>query len=119
MDTAYTVWSDDFRGMIAVMALTDAQLAYYRSKLGSTIDEPDLETRYARLGNDAAVAAEVLDQRIADLLAKPASFSVPGEYSEDRSANIRALTATASDVRAELPGGGAVVNVVQPAYSVR
>jgi hypothetical protein len=95
------------------MALTDAQTAYLRSKLGTQFDAADLEARLVRLDGDLAKAAlEVLDQRLADLVSKPASFSVPGEYSEDRSANIRALTATADALRADTPGA-------DPGYTVR
>lgn len=98
------------------MALTAAQEAYFRSKLGTSADMVDLEARLTRLGGDEAAAAlEALDQRIADLLAEPASFSVPGEYSEDRSANIRALAASADSIRADLPGGGQVVTTVRAA----
>lgn len=80
------------------MAFTDAQLAYYRSKLGTTIDEVDLQARYDRLGDDRLVAAEVLDQRVADALLKPLSFTIPGEYAEDRTKNLDLLTVRAREV---------------------
>jgi hypothetical protein len=80
------------------VAFTDSQLAYYRSKLGTTIDLVDLQARYDRLEDDRLVAAEVLDQRVADSLLKPLSFTIPGEYSEDRSKNLDLLTARAREV---------------------
>lgn len=96
------------------MALTVAQVAYFKSQLGSTINEPDLEARLLRLGTQEQAAAEAIEQMIADLLAKPASFAVPGEYSEDRSANIKALTDKALGIRDRLPLGDQVVRVVNP-----
>lgn len=80
------------------MALTDDQVAYYKANLGSTIDEVDLEARYTRLGDDRLVAAEVLDQRVADALLKPLSFTIPGDYAEDRSKNIELMAAKAREV---------------------
>jgi hypothetical protein len=96
------------------MALTPEQVAYFKSQLGSTIDQVDLEERLLRLGTQEQAAAEAIEQMIADLLAKPASFSVPGEYSEDRSANIKALTEKAGEIRDRLPLGDQVVKVVNP-----
>lgn len=73
--------------------LTDSDLAYLSTVLGSDLDEGDLQERYDRLGDTRKVASEVLDIRYADLLAKPDSFTIPGEYSETRSKQIDALNA--------------------------
>ena len=96
------------------MALTTEQVAYFKTKLGSTIDQVDLEERLLRLGTQEQAAVEALDQKVADLLNKPASFSVPGEYTEDRSANIKALTAQAESIRVRMPTGDEMVKVVNP-----
>lgn len=96
------------------MALTAQQRAYFRSQLGTTLDEVDLEARLVRLEYDEAAAArEVLDQRLADLLTKPASFSVPGEYSESRAENIKALQ---EKVKGLGHGSGGSIRTVQPTY---
>lgn len=97
------------------MALTDEQLAYYRTQLGTVLDVVDLETRYTRLGDDAAVAGEVLQQRLADLLAAPSSFAIPGEYSQSTTENIKAIRAQLDDLLAgDSPGGLSTVTIVQP-----
>lgn len=96
------------------MALTLEQSAYFRSQLGTTIDEPDLESRLSRLGDEESVAREVLDQRLADLLAKPAQFAVPGEYSENRGENIKALQSKLAGLGGT--GTGSVVTTIQPTY---
>lgn len=75
------------------MPLDANQLAVLRSRLGSNANEADLSARYDRLGDLVAVEHEVLSQRLADLLASPATFSVPGEYSQSTGENIRALQA--------------------------
>lgn len=103
------------------MALTADQRAYFRSQLGSTIDEVDLEERLVRLGTVELAAGEALRQMVADLVVgKPASFSVPGEYSEDRSANLRMMTARADALLVQAPIGTTnVVKAVNPTYSGR
>lgn len=83
------------------MALTAVQQAYYRTRIGTPLDEADLESRLARLGTDALVATEVLEERIATLLTKPLQFSVPGEYSEDRKENMTHLRDMLEQAQAE------------------
>lgn len=98
------------------MALIDSQCAYFRSQLGTQLDEADLETRLIRLGDEPAVAREVLDQRLADLLSKPATFAVPGEYSESRAENIKALQAKLEELGTGGTGFSSVVKTTQPSY---
>lgn len=65
-----------------------------RAHIGSTTPPTDatLVDAYVRLANSVtAVALEVLRGRLADMLANPAKMSVDGDYSEDRSANIKGL----------------------------
>jgi len=74
------------------MALTDNDLAWVRSKVGTSAPTTaELNETFDRLGTKEAVVREVLDTRLANLTASPAQFSVSGEYSQDVSANIKAL----------------------------
>lgn len=106
------------------MALTDDQIAFYRRKLGAGVDLTDMESRLTRLeGNDRAVVLEVLEERLATLIATPASFAVPGEYSQDTRDNIAVTQRAVSDARAELDAGEDVddnlVEIQSPLYAVR
>lgn len=73
------------------MALSTADVQWIRRWVGDTPDDANLQTRYDRLGSLKAVATEVLDQRLANFLANPASFSTD-DYSQNHGENIRALT---------------------------
>ncbi len=84
------------------MDLTDAQLLYLRSELGSTIDESALQDLYDQLGNLPAVVLATVRTRLATLTASPASMTLPGVYSRDVSANIRALQAQETRLAAEI-----------------
>lgn len=95
-------------------ALTEDQLALARVELGTELNEDDLQERYDRLGNDLPLAiVEVLRQRLADLLAAPASFSTP-DYSQTTTENIKALVAQIAELNSAGSGGLSVVRVVQP-----
>lgn len=100
-------------------ALTTVQLAQARLELGTTTDEDDLQERYDRLLSelgdedealDAAVT-EVLRQRLADLIAAPASFNTP-EYGQTTTKNIEALQAQIDRVAPD--SGMSVVRSVLP-----
>lgn len=100
------------------MALTEAQRAFYRTKIGTSFDDADIEARLARLGEDQLVVVEVLEERLADLTANPVSFAVPGEYSEDRSKNVELLEDALDDARGQAGlTGSSVMTAVQPAPS--
>lgn len=77
--------------------LTDSDLAYLRSEVGSDPDEDTLQELYDRLGSLVKVAAEVISGKLALLegQASSTSLSIPGVISESESydATIRALTA--------------------------
>ncbi|MFE4305678.1 hypothetical protein [Streptomyces sp. NPDC056891] len=66
-------------------------LAWLRAQLGTTTDEQDLATRYTRLGRARAVAAEVLAERRAALLAEPLRMTVDGVVTIDQSNNLAGL----------------------------
>ena len=93
--------------------LTDDQLALARVELGTDMDEDDLQERYDRLGDLTAAIAEVLRQRLADLLAAPASFNTP-DYSQTTTENIKALTAQIERVGVAGVAGPSVVRIVSP-----
>lgn len=92
------------------MALDADVLAELRSWVGSSYDADDLEVRYALHGGSvAAVAAEVLRERLADLIASPTKFAVDGDASWDWTGNIKELrsqiAALEAAVAASTPGG--------------
>ncbi|MGW6238393.1 hypothetical protein [Streptomyces sp. NPDC055094] len=66
-------------------------LAWLRAQLGTATDEQDLASRYARLGRARAVAAEVLAERRAKLLAEPLRMTVDGVVTIDQSNNLAGL----------------------------
>ncbi|WP_405889504.1 hypothetical protein OG427_02940 [Streptomyces sp. NBC_00133] len=68
-----------------------ALLAWLRAQLGTTTDEQNLASRYARLGRARAVAAEVLAERRAKLLAEPLRMTVDGVVTIDQSNNLAGL----------------------------
>lgn len=87
------------------MPLSAEQTVELRSHIG-TADPPaqaDLDARYERLGSIAAVAVEVLRERLANFLAQPAEFDVDGDYSQDVSANIKALQAKLGELTPLIP----------------
>lgn len=105
------------------MAFTDDELAYLRTKLGSTVNDEtnpevidDLETRFTRLQDVGLVAVEVLRQRLADISDvqnNPLNYTIPGEYSQDASNNIAYLTKMLADAEQEagVPGSSVVTSV--------
>lgn len=68
-----------------------AHLAWLKAELGTATDTADLELRYTRLGALRAVALEVLRERLAALLAQPASINVSGVVSINYGETIKAL----------------------------
>ena len=72
------------------MALDAAVQAWLISKVGSTANLTDLETRYTRLGFARKVAIEVLNEKLADLRAQVASVNVSGVVAVNIAENIKA-----------------------------
>ncbi|WP_236576577.1 hypothetical protein [Streptomyces sp. HF10] len=68
-------------------------LAWLRAQLGPTTDEQDLAVRYARLGRAREVAAEVLSERRAALLAEPLRMTVDGVVTIDQTNNLTGWSA--------------------------
>lgn len=87
------------------MALTTEQQVFFRRKLGSNVDLADAETRLTRLSDEWLVVVEVLEERLSTLVATPASFSIPGDYSQDTRDNIRLVERALADARAEAEAG--------------
>ena len=97
------------------MPLTEQELAWIRSKVGDDPDEIDLEDRYTRLGDVTEVVREVLSGRLANLLAAPASITIPGEYAQNTAANIKGLQEELAAL-GNLPGvDESVVRIIEPA----
>lgn len=110
------------------MALTADQIAYYGRKLGTPIDQTDIEARIARLSTDGLytgdidVVVEVIETRIATLANTPESFAIPGEYSQSTVGNMKLLQRQLADALAEQASGEDIEAgfvYVQPAWNVR
>ncbi|MCX4666502.1 hypothetical protein OG453_07440 [Streptomyces sp. NBC_01381] len=71
--------------------MNDEILHWLQAHLGSEVDLPDLAGRYERLQSARAVAAEVLRERIAGLVAEPLKVTVNGVATIDNSPNVAAL----------------------------
>ena len=63
--------------------------AWLLAQLGPTTDTADLEVRYTRLGTARAVALEVCRERLAVLLAQPATVTVSGVVGVGTAENIK------------------------------
>lgn len=101
------------------MALTPTQTVYLETRLGSPLDD-DIEDRLTRLGgpgNEPAVAVEVLEIRLANLQRNPLQFSIPGDYSEDRSNNVALLKKALADAQQDDGSGPSILVAVPPAPS--
>jgi hypothetical protein len=71
-----------------------SEVAQLQAELGTSLDYDDLAPRYERLEHDLdAVITEVLRIRLADINAGPTSFTIPGEYGQDATAQQKALQA--------------------------
>jgi hypothetical protein len=84
------------------VALTSAQIYAIRRWVGETPDDTALNDAYDRLGNTQVIILEVLETRLANLEAEPASFNVPGEYGQSTAQNIVALRETLARLRAQI-----------------
>lgn len=96
------------------MTLTTPEEKYLRTKVGSAVDLAVLQESYDRLGSLDAVAREILETRLADLLADPASFAIPGEYSQDTRTNIENLQKTLASLGGTSDLGEGGVTMVGP-----
>lgn len=96
------------------MAFTETELAYLRGVLGTDMDEDDLAERHARLRSIPEAAAEVLRERLADLLQQPTSLSISGVMSVSNAGRIAALqqAIAVADADAGYPAGGIQVGRV-------
>ncbi len=99
-------------------ALTTEQKVQIRRQVGNAPDDAALQVIYDRLGDVDAVSLEVLEIRLAEFKRNPMAFSVPGEYSESRSAEqMKALEAQISALASalgETVPGLSQVRVVPP-----
>jgi hypothetical protein len=110
------------------MPLDPDQLAIVRDEIG-TVEPPsdgDLDDIYDRKGGLVGVVRTVWAQRLANLLAEPATFSVAGEYSQSTRDNIegiqnrlKELSGTADDSDDIPPGGLEAVQEIHSYQLVR
>lgn len=104
------------------MALTDSQTAFFDRKLGrGTWTTDDIEPRLVRNGYDlTATVREVIEGRLAALRAQPATFAVPGEYSQSTAANIASYETILADLGTSDAGGGiSVGRIMRPSLRQR
>lgn len=101
------------------MLLTLPEEKYLRTKVGSAVDLAVLQESFDRLGDLDAVAREILETRLADLLADPASFTVVGEYSQDVSANIKSIQETLGSLGGVSDLGSGAVSITGPEFCGR
>ncbi|MFD8023677.1 hypothetical protein ACFV6G_25045 [Streptomyces lavendulae] len=78
-------------------------LRWLMAQLGPDSDPADLGQRYERLRSARAVAQEVLQERIAALLAEPLRVSINGIATIDQTNNVAALERRLAQV-ADQPG---------------
>ncbi|MFE2149082.1 hypothetical protein ACFXAO_03475 [Streptomyces lavendulae] len=71
--------------------MTSEVLRWLMAQLGPDSDPADLEQRYERLHSARAVAQEVLQERIAALLAEPLRVSINGIATIDQTSNLAAF----------------------------
>lgn len=109
------------------MALDSEQLAEVRDEIG-TIEPPsdsDLDDIHDRKGGLVGVVRAAWAQRLANLLAEPATFSVSGEYSQSVRDNIEGIQnrlkelAGVPDDSDEIPPPGLEVAVIHSYQLVR
>lgn len=98
------------------MPLTDDQTAQVRTEIGDATppSDADLDLIFDRVGTVGGVIYEVTSKRLADLMADPASFSIPGEYSQDTRANIEAYRDILRRFSGSAPVAGGVVEIIEP-----
>lgn len=88
--TAGTVRTLDATRTVTTTTLTDDQLAELRAELGPDLTAAEVQPRWERHGDLRLVALEVVRERLAALLAGPATFTVPGVYSQSTAPNLTA-----------------------------
>lgn len=101
------------------MALSPEDLIWVRNQIGDTTPptDADLNARYDILADRSVVVREVLDRRLANLLATPSSFSVSGEYSQSVTDNIKATEAKIAALGGST--GTLGMRIVEPEYDCR
>lgn len=64
-----------------------------REWIGSTPADSVVQATYDEVGSERATVRRILNTRRADLIANPASFSIPGEYSQSTADNLKYIAA--------------------------
>lgn len=77
-------------------------LRWLTAQIGPDSDPADLGQRYERLRSARAVAQEVLQERIAALLAEPLRVSINGIATIDQTSNVAALERRLAQVTDQL-----------------
>lgn len=94
------------------MASTEETRTLLAERVGLNTPEPDLVEALERSSGDVLGAAlSILRARYADMVATPAKWSVAGDYEEDHSANLAALSNLISSLEVEASAGVSTVTV--------
>lgn len=67
------------------------QMADVRREIGNKPSDAEVNVIFDRLGDLDETINEILETRLATMLAAPAQFAVSGEYSQSNAENIKAL----------------------------
>lgn len=78
--------------------------AYVRARIGPATPptDDDLDAMFVQTGLAAAVAIDVLEERLARVLDDPSSYNVSGVYQEDYTSTITGLRDKIKRIQAEL-----------------
>lgn len=91
-------------GSLLVVDVLDPALGEIRRLIGNSVPPTDAEllADYARLGTAKKVALAVLERRYVEMLSRPASWALTGDYSEDWGSNIARMGEYLNGLRAEV-----------------
>lgn len=101
------------------MASTELLRKQLAERVGSDTDDVCMDDALTMSGGDVVLAAlSILRTRLADMLAAPAVWSVQGDYSEDRRANLDHLRSQIVGLEAEAASGTRTVTTGQLSRSL-
>lgn len=102
-------YADD--GVGGIPAILAADLALIRTQIGDSVPPTDetLAVLLERLGSPAAVAAEVLQGRLASMVSKPLKWGLDGDMDVDASANVKPLSEAIQALRSSAGPGEVTV----------
>lgn len=96
------------------MTITTEDLRAIRDRIGDAIPptDDDIDALWVELESVDRVVLSIQESRFADMLAKPAKYTIEGDSSFDYSANLAAMQKELSRQRANTEGGLATGQLV-------